>query len=252
MRNVFLDPVLVHLAWDLYEGSPDPAIDMALIVFILANKQFSGQHQGWTWVSAKAYSQKFHVSYTRVKTALDRLVEEGLLETRQTKYQYGRYRHWYKSTLVSEDSEPVLKAREDRTSDVRSLEERRQELQRTPVSVVPKKPESDLAVKPPEELRYPEPVEEVPAVPYFEFEYGPMRMVRRMVTPSNIVLYDKCPSCGRYVHPWGWKDTGDHSMCLGCWAEQVREQGGTHIVFLKDPIPLEKLVWVDDERNVAS
>jgi len=199
-QPVPVHPAVVGIIEHLLQTSDDYLIEAGLVIHISATRNFWGSD--WTWVSVSTLAEKSHMGFRRVKAALDHLAEEGLIEHRVVEGYYGKANHQYRIPPIPEEMvEDWRFTLSPRGGDVKSLEERRETLKKTPKHLG----------------------EEGPVVPVVAYQD---RMLWYIKKDLDIAVDDpRCPVCGkRYYQTEGQAPTGE-DLCLQCYLEREWEKG---------------------------
>jgi len=120
--NHFYDASMSHDTRFLAEHSPDLAIDLALIHFILTMRAYrdgDGEYKNWDRLSINWFAKQCHCGERRVRAALDRLVAWGVIEMKypERKRKLAMYYRYNKPDAA------VCKYQEDRANWGKSAEE---------------------------------------------------------------------------------------------------------------------------------
>jgi hypothetical protein len=186
MKQPYLDKQYRDDCQRIVKEFEDPAICLSVLAFIYTWRSFAGDYVGWTDFPHAWVAEQYHIGYTRLKAAIQELIDAELIECqtigtpsgKKMMYRYD-YRHGYDSTL----------------------QQRREFLNRT----------------------LPSGGGEEPLVYYVGWNDRTQQVESRQCPLRHVRDLTRCKTCSVYFTPGG-ANPEDHEECWYCYAYRIAHQ----------------------------
>jgi hypothetical protein len=235
--RLIYDASLTEHTQILVEESPDFAIDMAVMLWVITKRRWSGKYTDWCELPVAWFAKKSHCGFERVAKSIDRLISMNIIrpmspERRPKHVMFYIYVKTKVTSHVDPETYDGLENESDRSTRIESesaVSAPEIEENTTPVVVnAPKRPVSVPVSKLAGEVVN---INALPMTPVLH--WNTVKMETRMVPGADAATFPKCGLCGGIMHPTEGRQ-GNCQWCYLCEAKQILKdciRGGAFAYF---------------------